>query len=317
MQVRRLGSITVAGPLHLGKVAVIVHGGAGSWRAVERDIQEALEWAKRAAEAGLGYNEPLQGVAASIEVLENSGVFNAGVGSTLTYTGRVEMDAGLMDDKLHSGAVAVVTYPKNPIRLAEYVAAKLDHIIIAGSAADELARRLGLEPHPGPSERALRRWRELREKLRHGEGPAWARSVASLYGDTVGAVVAYRGRVAAGASTGGIALKHPGRIGDSPVPGAGFYAEKGVGACSATGIGETILLGRPCMFALHLMLQGVPVDKAAEAAVARHTRMFGSDNLGLILLDVEGNAAAAMNTRAMPVALAGDSQEARSLLLLR
>ncbi|ABM80266.1 isoaspartyl peptidase/L-asparaginase [Hyperthermus butylicus] len=299
-------AITVYGPVRLGDPAIITHGGAGSWKALER-IDPAVEATRSAAMAGLraAAKGVLEALVEAIASLEDSGVLNAGLGSVLTYDGRVEMDAGLMLDDMRAGAVAVVSYPRNPIRLAAYVAENLDHIIIAGPAADRLAERLGLEKHPGPSQAALERWRKLREQLERGEGPRWARKIAELYGDTVGAVVLVSGRLAAGTSTGGIALKHPGRVGDSPIPGAGFYVEHGVGGCAATGIGETIILSRPCIHAVKLLAEGMPVEEAARAAVARHTRLFGSDNLGIILLDAKGNAAAAINTEGMPVGLAG------------
>ena len=312
-------TVTVYGPVRLGDPAVITHGGAGSWR-LERDrLGEVVEAVRVAAEKGLGGAREgvLRALVEAIAALEDSGVLNAGLGSTLTFDGRVEMDAGLMLDDYTAGAVAVVTYPRNPIRLAEYVALNLDHIIIAGEAADRLAERLGLPRHPGPSPRARERWERLRRELREGRGPRWARRLLELYGDTVGAVALVNSRLAAGTSTGGVSLKHPGRVGDSPIPGAGFYVERGVGGCAATGIGETIILGRPCLYAVELLREGVPVEEAARAAVARHTKLFGPDNLGIILLDAEGNAAAAINTEGMPVGIAGSALARAEGLMLR
>ena len=159
--------MTTWGPVKLGDPAVIVHGGAGSWRLVD-NLGEVLEAVKRGAGAGFAARSSgaLRALVEAIAALEDSGVLNAGVGSTLTYDGRVEMDAGLMDDQMRAGAVAVVTYPRNPIRLAEFIALNLGHVIIAGSAADRLAEKLGLEKHPGPSPRAIQRWRRLKEQLR-------------------------------------------------------------------------------------------------------------------------------------------------------
>lgn len=311
--------ITVLGPMKLGDPAIVTHGGAGGWRGVSSfaEVAAAVEDAAAAGlrSAGLA---PLDMVEASIVVLEDSDVLNAGLGSVLTIDGRVMMDAGLMDDRLQAGGVAATSYPRNPIRLARWVAEHLDHVIIAGQEADRLAATLGFEKHPGPSKRSLELWRRLRSEIERGRGPSWASRLLSLYrGDTVGAVALSSGRLAAGTSTGGIALKHPGRVGDSPIPGAGFHAEKGVGACAATGIGETIILGRPCIYALKLLSEGLPVDEAARAAVARHSMVFGYDNLGLILVDVKGYAAAAMNTAAMPVGFAGSETPARGLVLQR
>lgn len=299
--------MTTWGPWRLRIPATIVHGGAGGWRGVS-SFDEVEKAVASSAEAALGSNRALDMLVDAIKTLEDSGVLNAGIGSVLTIDGRVEMDAGLMTDGYVAGGVGAVTYPRNPILLARWVAVNTPHVLVVGREADRLAERLGLERHPGPSERALRRWREILEKARRGEGvPERIRRLYSLYygGDTVGAVVVdSSGGLAAGASTGGVAFKHPGRVGDSPIPGAGFYVENGVGGCSATGIGETIILGRPCEYALQLLRQGVPVEEAARASVARHTRVFGRDTLGLILLSREGHAAAAMNTEAMPVAVA-------------
>ncbi|BEP18669.1 isoaspartyl peptidase/L-asparaginase [Pyrofollis japonicus] len=314
-----MAEITVYGPIKLGDPAVIVHGGAGSWRLVER-LDEVLKAVENGARAGLEAtkkNNAIEVVVEAIAALEDSGVLNAGTGSTLTYDGRVEMDAGLMDDDMRAGGVAVVTYPRNPIRLAKFILLNLDHVIIAGKAADELAKKLGLPKHPGPSEASLKRWQRLRDELRKGGGPAWARKIVELYGDTVGAAALVNGRLAAGASTGGVSLKYPGRVGDSPIPGAGFYARRGVAACSATGIGETIILGRPCVYAVDLVAEGVPVEEAARAAVARHTRLFGSKNLGIIVVDANGYAAAAINTDGMPIAYAGAEAPTPTPLMLR
>jgi beta-aspartyl-peptidase (threonine type) len=302
-------SITTWGPLRLGKPAVIVHGGAGGWKGLHSfdEVKAAVE--RGAAEGYSAGGSALNAAVEAIKALEDSGVLNAGIGSVLTADGRVEMDAGIMDSSLRAGGVAAVTYPRNPIVLAKWVMLNTPHVIIAGSAADRIAEKLGLPRHPGPSSKALERWRNILERIRRGEEvPERIRRVYTLYygGDTVGAVaVGAGGDIAAGASTGGIVFKHPGRVGDSPIPGAGFYVVKDVGGCSATGIGETIILGRPCLYALQLLEEGVPVEEAARAAVARHTRLFGEDNLGIILLDAEGNAAAAMNTEAMPVAARG------------
>jgi len=316
-----IGEVTTWGPLRLGNPAVIAHGGAGGWRGVA-DFEEVEEAVRQAVQRVSLTEAALNILVDVVASLEDSGVLNAGVGSVLTIDGRVEMDAGLMLDDNTAGGVGAVSYPRNPIRLASWVAVKTPHVLIVGAAADRLAERIGLERHPGPSQRALTRWRVLLEKLRKGAtGDLPGRYIEAYrlyYGDTVGAaVVDGAGRVAAGASTGGIALKLPGRVGDSPIPGAGFYAERGVGSCSATGIGETIILGRPCIYAVELLRAGVPVAAAAYTAVARHTSLFGPDNLGIVLIDAYGNAAAAMNTEAMPVAAIGRAGLYSAVLLRR
>jgi beta-aspartyl-peptidase (threonine type) len=304
-------ALAVYGPVRLGRPSVLVHGGAGSWRGVA-DPSAVLEAAREAARRGLGASTALDMVVEAVAAMEDSGLFNAGVGSVLNYEGYVEMDAGVMDSRGRAGAVAAVRYPRNPVRLARHVALSLYHVILAGPAADRLAERLGLPKHPGPTERSLERWRRAREELARGGGPAWARGI----GDTVGAVAVASDGLAAAASTGGLLLKHPGRVGDSPVPGAGFYADEAA-ACAATGIGETILLSRPCLHAARLVAEGVPVAEAAAAAVARHTRLHGANTLGLILVDSEGNAAAATNSAAMPIAYASPASSTAAMLRAR
>ncbi len=303
----------------LGMRAVVVHGGAGAWNVEDtRPYEEVLV---RAVEAGLNTGSPLDAVEESITVLEDSGLFNAGVGSTLTVEGKVEMDAGLMSGDGRGAGVGAVTYPRNPIRLARLVLDLTPHVLLVGPAADALAEKMGLPKHPGPSQRALERWRKVKAQIREGRGPRWAQRVVSLYGlpsnDTVGAVTVYNSAAAAGTSTGGIVFKAPGRVGDSAIPGAGFYAVNGVGACAATGIGETIILGRPCILAVEALARGVPVEEAARAAVAAHTERFGPDNLGIILLDSKGRAAAAINTQGMPIGFGGDAVKPRAIFIKR
>ncbi len=306
----------------IGETSILVHGGAGSWRIEEGEnyIDMVTRFMRHAAESGYGVlqaGSALDAVVKAIMVLENSGVFNAGIGSTLNYFGEVEMDAGLMSGDGRVGGVAATSYPRNPILLARYVLENLDHVMIAGKGADILAERIGLEKHPGPVKRVLERWRKARERLQESRKPKWALQVSLIYADTVGAVAVKDETVAAGASTGGILLKHPGRVGDSPIPGGGYYAKNHVGACSATGIGEFIILTLPCMYAVKLLEENVPVEDAARTAVARTTRIYGADNLGLILVDAKGRAAAAMNTAAMPISFAGSSAQPKTLIIKR
>ncbi len=313
-------SITISGPWRLGDYGIIVHGGAGAWRlkeALEKTSRPIIEAVTRGITTLLDNNSPLEAVVEAIAVLEDSGIFNAGIGSTLSYDGKIEMDAGVMSGDYRAGAVAIVTYPKNPIKLAKYIAQNLDHVIIGGQSADKLARRIGLERHPGPSRYAIQRWNLVKKELEEGKGPKWAQRIRELYSDTVGAIVFKEIRFAAGASTGGITLKHSGRIGDSPIPGAGFYAENGVGACSATGIGETIILTRPCAYVVDLLSKGYSLFNAVEEALKRHTRIFGDGNLGLIAADKDGNVVAGINTRAMPIGIYGREYKPSFLIVSR
>lgn len=283
----------------LGKPAIIVHGGAGGWQFERaREVLKALE---RAVEAGLKQQTALDMVVEAIAVLEDSGVLNAGVGSVLTFDGRVQMDAGLMYRGWAAG-VGAVSYPRNPIRLAKEVYNRTRHVLLVGVDADILAAKLGLPKHPGPIASSFKRWTDAKKNV---EKRKWVALLPQLYSDTVGAVALDReDHVAAGASTGGISLKHPGRVGDSPIPGAGYYAEDRLGACSATGIGETIVLGMVCRKAVELLAEKSPVE-AVKQVLYEHTSRFGPDTMGIILLSADGEAVAGINTKAMPVGYGG------------
>ncbi len=302
-----------------GRPVVAVHGGAGRWkRRFTEEAKRALEEAvRRGLRLLLSGGSCLDAVVEATAVLEDSGEFNAGVGSVLTIDGRVEMDAGIIvatGEHVRAAAVAAVSYPRNPIRLARLVLEKTSHVLLAGEGADMLARKLGLERHPGPSPRALERWKKLLEEAKRGGGPSWARSIVGLY-DTVGAVALdAHGGLAASASTGGLILKAPGRVGDSAIPHAGFDARPGVAACSATGVGETILMGLACHRVLELVAEGIPVVEAVRAVVARHTRLYGDNTVGLLVVDASGTIVAGFNTEAMTVAYA--SKEKLEAMLL-
>jgi len=228
---------------------VAVHGGAGRWEVDEERRRAALKALREAVEAGLTAAErgdAVDAVVAAVEHMEKSGVFNAGYGAVYAVDGRAYLDAGVMDGRSgRAGAVAAVEAVKSAVRLARFVMEHTDHVIVAGEGARLLAAKAGLLDtyHKFFSEEKNRRFREVLEEARRGN---WRyKKVVELAGDTVGAVALDRdGNLAAATSTGGVWLKWPGRVGDSPIPGAGYYAENGVGAFSATGIGEKPLKTR-------------------------------------------------------------------------
>ncbi len=298
---------------------VFVHGGAGSWKAFieanEVKMNEILNILSSAALKGyeriVNGGSALDAVVDAVVHLESSGVFNAGVGSVLDVEGKICMDAGVMfSEHSKAGAVACVRYPKNPVILARKIMEITDHVIICCEGADNLARKLNLEPHPGPTERALSFWEKARERMRKGEKPRewWNRNWELLrdlgiLGDTVGAVALdTKGRLAAAASTGGISFKLSGRVGDSCIPGAGFYASR-IGAAAATGIGETILMSMLTLRSIDLLSLGTSGTAAAKAALNILEKRFGTNTAGLILVSNEGEVASAVNTEGMPRAL--------------
>jgi beta-aspartyl-peptidase (threonine type) len=298
---------------------IFVHGGAGSWKTLINNYNLSLDEIKgilsKAAYEGFKVlsngGSAIQAVVKSVKLLEDSGVFNAGVGSVLDVEGKVCMDAGIMDGtEKRAGAVACVSYPKNPIVLAEKVMELTDHIILCCKGADTLAKKLGLEPHPGPTPRSLDLWKKAFESLKKGRKPRdwWRRNweaakILGLLNDTVGAVALdSTGRLAAAASTGGISFKLQGRIGDSCIPGAGFYSNS-FAAAAATGIGETIILTMLSLRAVEFATLGMSAKSAALAALNLLEDAFGKNTAGLILLTQKGEVASALNTEGMPRSL--------------
>ncbi len=268
----------------------VVHGGAGHWP--DEEQEQALEECLAAVRAGWHVlqsgGDAVAAVVAAVVVLEDSPLFNAGVGSVPTEEGHVEMDAAVMEGKeLKAGAVALVRSVRNPVRLALEVLKLGQEVMLAGEAAERWARAVGLAT---VSEEEL-----IRAAVRRPTPP-------ERIGGTVGAVaVDVHGNVAAATSTGGRRGKRSGRIGDSPVIGAGTYADNRGGAASATGDGEAILrfgLGR---YAVSQLERGLSPAIAGGMALAEISRRLVGE-AGLILVDRFGRFGIAHNTRSMPVA---------------
>jgi beta-aspartyl-peptidase (threonine type) len=178
--------------------------------------------------------------------MEDNPVFNAGRGSTLNLLGQVEADAGIMDGETRKGAgVALLHRTKNPIRLAKIVMEKTDHALLAGIGAERLGEASGLPKDNLKIPERVYEWKQVKQPFGKGdlvdlpENPRLIQSKGqSLVGDTVGALAIDQNGLAAADSTGGVSLKLPGRIGDSPIIGAGFFADNRLGAATATGVGE-------------------------------------------------------------------------------
>lgn len=279
---------------------IAVHGGAGFWG--DREIDEVVEKLKKAVEIGLSVADRgcIDMVVEAVAYLEDTGIFNAGIGSALDYLGGLSMDAGLMVSSGRAAGVAAVRYPRNPIRLAEIVLKETPHVLMVGQWADELAQKKGLERHPGPSLQAIERWRALRESQHHHWIKAYVETAKRLGYDTVGAVsIDDSGCLAAAASTGGVFLKLPGRVGDSPIPGAGFYATDLI-ASSATGIGETIIMSMVTLRASVLYSIYGDLAKTLHDVVNEHTLRWGPGTLGIISLTRSGEVGGCYNSEAMP-----------------
>ena len=269
-----------------------MHGGAGREGAEERAPRRA--GVARAVEVGWEVlargGSALEAVIEAVVVLEDDPHFNAGLGSVLTVEGTLEMDASVMaGETLAAGAVGAVAGVANPVRLARAVLAEGHEVLLVGEAAAALAERYGLPrcaPEALVTEEARRRWRERRPPT----------------GETVGAVARDgTGHVAAATSTGGVAGKRSGRVGDSAVIGAGTYADDRLGAGSATGPGEAII--RVCLVRSALELVGRGLDPAwvARHALAELERRLGAA-AGLVLIEPAGRIGIAHTTEAMAAA---------------
>lgn len=259
---------------------VIVHGGAG----LRRPSKKALERLGESLCTGYAVlrrgGSAVDAVVEAIASLEDSGAFNAGAGSNLQLDGVRRLDASLMEgSQLMAGSVVGVEGIANPIRAALAVM-RSPHVIMTNVGVSRIARKEGLRPLPLPSARALARLERIR-KGRGEVGTAYRR-----YFCTVGAVALDgTGGVAAGASTGGIAAMLPGRVGDTPVIGAGVYADDGLGAVSCTGMGESIL--RVALAKEVSMRLGSASPAVAARAGLRSVLRIGGD-AGVIVVSPNG-----------------------------
>jgi beta-aspartyl-peptidase (threonine type) len=292
-------------------ITLVIHGGAGILRKEvtpekEAEARKVLEQSLRAGFKVLqDGGSSTDAVAAAIVVMEDSPVFNAGRGAVLTSAGTVEMDASIMEGaKRQAGAAACVQGVKNPILLARRIMDDGRHVMMAGRGAENFARsaKLAFEPVeyfivPERVEQ-LKKAQEKEQKKRSGaavDAPAAPEVIG-----TVGAVALDRnGHLAAGTSTGGRTNKLPGRVGDSPVIGAGNYAEDGVVAVSCTGHGEYFIrLAVAYDVAAKMKYQNVSVAAATKKIIKEEMPKVGGTG-GLIALDAKGNIATPFNTEGM------------------
>jgi beta-aspartyl-peptidase (threonine type) len=285
------------------KPSIIVHGGA--WD-IPADLQDAhREGTHRAVEAGwavLARGGPARdAVEAAIVVLEDDEIFDAGRGSFLNADGQVELDAGFMDGaELQVGAVAGVQFIRNPIRLARAVMEKSEHVLLIAHGAERFAHKLGF-PVCDLTDLAVPREFERWQKLLYDRTYSARESFAHA-ADTVGCVALDQaGHIAAGTSTGGTPNKMPGRVGDVPMVGCGFYADDELGGASCTGWGEAIakvILARLALHRLHHL--GDPHVAAQEAIQVLADKANGLG--GVILLAPDGRPGWFCNTPHMAFA---------------
>lgn len=290
-------------------ITLVIHGGAG---VVKADLTPETEAARRSTmETALraGYKVLQDGgaatdaVEAAIVVLEDSPLFNAGRGSVLTSAGTVEMDASLMDGGARkAGAVAGVQSVKNPIKLAHLVMDRTPHVLLIGRGAEDFAREQKVDLEP-PEYFITPAQREKLEKAKRRAAKTSATEDDHDYSlriGTVGAAALDRqGHLAAGTSTGGLVNKRPGRAGDSPIIGAGTYAEDGVCAVSCTGHGEFFIRSVVAYDVAALVkYRGLSAADAAREVIHQKLHALKGDG-GLIALDAQGNVTASFNTEGM------------------
>lgn len=298
-------------------IAIAIHGGAGTIdrskftpekeKAYRAKLQEAVEAGYAVLNKG---GESLDAVTAAINILENSPMFNAGKGAVYTHDETHQLDASIMDGKTRqAGAVAGVERIENPINLARLVMEKSVHVMLSGSGAEDFAVSQGVElvdnkifdtEHRLSSlKKAKAKMQQAKLKNKDYQAAHQALEVEYKVG-TVGAVALDRnGNIAAGTSTGGMTNKRFGRIGDSPVIGAGTFAENESCAVSATGHGEYFIRYNVAAdICARVKYQGKTIEQAGNEVIHDILKPIGGTG-GVIILDNKGNMSLPFNTKGM------------------
>lgn len=295
-------------------IAIVIHGGAGTIKkanlseqkekAIKADLKRALDAGYAVLETG---EDATQAVIAAVKVLEDSPHFNAGKGSVYTKSGKHELDASIMrGDNLNAGAVAAVSLTKNPILAAEQVMLNSPHVMLIGEGADSFSKQQGLEQVKNSyfdTEERFKSWQKVHQKtLRKKAEHATVEDVLDnefKFG-TVGAVAIDRaGNIAAGTSTGGMTYKSWGRVGDSPIIGAGTYADNRSCGISATGHGEYFIRYAVAHdICARVRYQQKSLQQAADEVVMQELKAAGGGG-GVIGLDKNGGVIMSFNTSGM------------------
>ena len=285
--------------------ALAIHGGAGVIRRADLDAEteaayravlaESLEAGREVLAAG---GSAVDAVVATILVMEDSELFNAGRGAVMTHEGRAELDASLMrGEDFDAGAVAGVTRVRHPILAAKAVMEQSDHVMLAGAGADAFAESVGLEQMDPDWFRTERRMEQL-DRAREADEMRLDHHEDEL--GTVGAVALDRhGNLAAGTSTGGMTNKRWGRVGDSPIIGAGTYASNASCAVSATGHGE-YFIRRTVAREICALVEYAGLDLAEASRRVVHDQLLPMGATGgIIAVDGHGELVLEMNTPGM------------------
>lgn len=290
---------------------LVIHGGAGTiTRAsmtaeAEAQYRAGLEQALKTGHALLAKgSSSIDAVEATIRVLEDNPLFNAGKGAVFTHDGKNELDAAIMDGRTKAaGSVAGVSIIRNPISAARAVMEKSEHVMMVGRGAELFATSVGLEIVDPQYFWTERRWKSLQQELLKEKGlkpQAEWRVVDDRKFGTVGAVaVDARGNLAAGTSTGGMTNKKYGRVGDAPIIGAGTYADNESVAVSATGHGEFFIRWTVAYdIAALVKYRGLSVTDAGNEVIHKKLAPVKGEG-GVIILDAKGNFAMPFNSEGM------------------
>ncbi|MDR3104592.1 MAG: beta-aspartyl-peptidase [Yokenella regensburgei] len=305
----------------MNKAVIAIHGGAGAISRGqlsperEREYVEALAGIVETAQAMLEANESaLDVVTEAVRLLEECPLFNAGIGSVYTADARHELDACVMDGNLlQAGAVAGVRHLQNPVLAARLVLERSPHVLLIGEGAERFAEREGLPLVENSLFDSEARYQQLQQarsvgevSLDHASAPLDEQNKTG----TVGAVALdMMGNLASATSTGGMTNKLPGRVGDSPIPGAGCYANNASVAVSCTGTGE-VFMRTLAAYDISALMEygGLSLQEACERVVMEKLPALGGSG-GLIAVDREGNVSLPFNSEGMyrAFAFAGDA----------
>jgi len=290
---------------------LVIHGGAGTMskenltpeiRKLYQDkLNEALDIGMEILQKG---GSSIDAIEKTINVMENSPLFNSGKGAVFTHEGHNELDASIMEGKtLNAGAVAGVGDVKNPISLARIIMENSNHVLLSGKGASEFARKEGLEMVDSSYFYTDRRWKALQKALKNKK-----------FG-TVGCVALDKdGNLAAGTSTGGMTNKRYGRIGDSPIIGAGTYANNNSCAISCTGHGEFFIRYTVAAdVAARMRYKKITLNQAADEIINHELKDINASG-GLIAVDKNGNIAMTFNTSGMFRAYAKEGEKGKVLI---
>ena len=285
------------------KFGLVIHGGAGSILKSNMTPEKEAEYISKLNEAlQTGYKilenggSSLDAVVTVINIMEDSPLFNAGKGAVLTEKGIAELDASIMDGKtLKAGAVAGVKHIKNPITLARLVMDKSPHVMLMGDGAEEFAKENGMEMVDNDYFITPDRWQQY-QKMKEAQDK---KSKEEKHG-TVGCVALDKnGNLAAGTSTGGMMMKKFGRVGDSPIIGAGTFADNNTCAVSGTGYGEYFIRLSVARDISDLMAyKNISLNDAANEVIMKKLPQLGGTG-GIIAIDKNGTVAMPFNTDGM------------------